>query len=99
MSWLPQLAGWWMDTAEELITIMLKIKLTRTGKRNQAHYRVVVSEARSKNRGGKVSDILGYYNPADPENRLVINSDRYKVWLQRGAQPTQTIRQLVAKLS
>ncbi len=77
---------------------MLKIKLTRSGKKNQAFYRVVVVEARSKNRGGNAVDILGFYNPADPENHLVINSARYKSWLQKGAQPTVTIRQLVAKL-
>ncbi len=78
---------------------MLKIKLTRTGKRNQPRYRVVVTEARSKNRGGNAVEVLGHYNPTDPENRLIINSDQYKVWLEKGAQPTQTVRQLVAKLS
>jgi small subunit ribosomal protein S16 len=78
---------------------MLKIKLTRIGKRNQPRYRIVVDEARSKNRGGNAVATLGHYNPMDPENRLVINSDLYKVWLEKGAQPTQTVRQLVAKLS
>jgi small subunit ribosomal protein S16 len=76
---------------------MLKIKLSRTGKKNQARYRVVVCEAKSKNTGGQAIDILGYYNPTDPTNRLVINSDQYKVWLSKGAQPTDTVRQLVAK--
>lgn len=78
---------------------MLKIKLTRTGKRNQAFYRVVVAEAKSKNRGGNAVEVLGHYNPAEPNNKLSINSDRYKVWLQKGAQPTPTIRTLMAKIS
>ena len=78
---------------------MLKIKLTRTGKRNQPFYRVVVTEARAKNRGGNTVATLGHYNPADVENRLIINSEQYKLWLQKGAQPTPTIRHLVAKLS
>lgn len=76
---------------------MLKIKLSRTGKRNQPYYRIVVCEAKSKNTGGQAIEILGHYNPVDSENRLVINSDQYKVWLSKGAQPTDTVRQLMAK--
>lgn len=78
---------------------MLKIKLTRTGKRNQPFFRVVVVEARAKNRGGNTVEILGHYDPADKANRLVINSAQYASWLQKGAQPTPTIRHLVAKLA
>jgi len=75
---------------------MLKIKLARTGRKNEPHYRVVVVEARSK-LSGKNVDILGSYNPTDPQNRLLIDKDRYSNWLKSGAQPTQTVRQLVAK--
>ena len=76
---------------------MLKIKLTRTGRKNQAHYRIVVAEARSKAVGKNV-DILGSYDPADPQNQLLIDQMRYTQWLEKGAQPTQTIRLLVAKI-
>ena len=77
---------------------MLKIKLTRTGRKNLAQFRVVVAEARSKI-SGRVVENLGSYNPHDPENKLIINQKSYNHWLTKGAQPTQTIRQLVAKLS
>jgi small subunit ribosomal protein S16 len=77
---------------------MLKIKLSRTGKRNQAHYRVVVTEAKSKLNGKNVA-ILGSYNPSSTDNRLIINQENYALWLKKGAQPTDTIRQLVKKLS
>lgn len=76
---------------------MLRIKLVRTGKKNDAKYRIVVSEARSKNTGGQVVENLGHYDPHHPDNRLVINSDQYQVWIGKGAQPTDTVRQLVAK--
>lgn len=77
---------------------MLKIKLSRIGKKNQAQYRVVVSEARSKLNGKNIV-ILGSYNPASTDNRLIINQEKYALWLKKGAQPTDTIRQLVKKLS
>ena len=77
---------------------MLKIKLSRTGRRHQVYYRVVVAEERSK-LVGKYVDILGHYDPADPKNQLTIDTERYTNWLKQGAQPTATVRQLVAKIT
>lgn len=77
---------------------MLKIKLSRTGRRNAPSYRIVVTEARSKI-NGKAVDSLGSYNPHDPTNRLSIDKGRYSEWLKKGAQPSNTIRLLIAKLS
>lgn len=73
---------------------MLKIKLQPTGKKNQRFYRIVVAEQKSK-LTGKVIEILGTYNPHDPENKVEINKDNYQLWLTKGAQPTDTIRKLV----
>lgn len=75
---------------------MLKIKLARTGRRNDPHFRVVVAEDRSKVTG-KTVDVLGSYTPTDPKNQLLIDQGRYSDWLQKGAQPTETIRRLVTK--
>lgn len=75
---------------------MLKIKLSRTGRKNLASYRLVVAEKRSK-LNGKVIDSLGSYNPHDPQNKLAIDQEKYAEWLKKGAQPTQTVRLLVAK--
>lgn len=77
---------------------MLKIKLSRIGKKNQAQYRIVVAEARSKADGKNIVN-LGTYNPADKENKIIINQQAYTDWLQKGAQPTDTVRQLVKKNS
>lgn len=76
---------------------MLKIKLTRTGRKNQAQYRIVVAEAKSKITGSSV--VLGSYNPASTDNKIIINQQEYANWLSKGAQPTDTVRQLVKKLS
>jgi small subunit ribosomal protein S16 len=75
---------------------MLKIKLSRTGRRNLARYRVAVMEARSKVTGKTVAD-LGHYNPHDPKNTLQIDFKAYEHWISQGAQPTETVRKLIAK--
>lgn len=77
---------------------MLKIKLSRTGKKHQPHYRVIVAEAKSK-RDGKFVANLGYYIPYSDPAQLKLNLDEYNNWLQKGAQPTQTVRQLALKLN
>lgn len=73
---------------------MLKIKLQPTGKRHQRFYRIVVAEGKSK-LSGKVIDTLGTYNPHDVDNKIEINKENYQLWLNKGAQPTDTIRKLV----
>jgi len=78
---------------------MLKIKLQPTGKRHQKYYRVVVAEDRSKLTGSTV-DNLGTYNPhLTPEKKLSINKENYQSWVNKGAQPTPTVRKLAEKLS
>jgi small subunit ribosomal protein S16 len=77
---------------------MLKIKLTRTGKRNQPSYRVIVAEARSKN-NGKFVDWLGFYNPLTKPKTLKINRQSYLKWVAKGAQPTLTVKRLFKTLA
>ena len=74
---------------------MLKIKLQRTGKRNQPSYRIVVQEARSKNSGTYI-DLLGTYNPLTEPFTLNLDKKKYLEWVKKGAQPTDTVRRLAA---
>jgi len=76
---------------------MLKIKLTPKGKKNQRSYRVVVTPVRSKLKG-KYIDLLGTYDPHDPQNKLDINLSLYQEWIKKGALPTPTISKLIKKL-
>jgi small subunit ribosomal protein S16 len=73
---------------------MLKIKLQPTGKKHQRTYRIVVAEGKSK-LSGKVIDIVGNYNPHDINNKISLNKENYQSWLAKGAQPTDTIKNLV----
>ncbi len=77
---------------------MLKIKLARFGKKGQPHYRIVVTEARSK-RDGKYSALLGHYAPTMNPKILDLNIAEYQAWLTKGAQPTPTVASLFTRVS
>lgn len=77
---------------------MLKIRLSRTGRKNAASYRLVVANQRDK-RNGESLAILGYYDPKTKPATIVINKDETKDWLKKGAQPTDTARTLLVKQS
>jgi len=77
---------------------MLKIRLKRTGKSGQPHYRIVVSEA-SKPRDGETVEEIGYYNPRTKPATFNVEKERAKYWLSKGAQPTDTVAQYFVKES
>ena len=73
---------------------MLAIKLRRIGKKGQFSYRIVILEKRSKLNGRYVEDI-GWLNAANKQFHL--KNDRAKYWLKNGAQPTDTVYNLLVK--
>lgn len=77
---------------------MLKVKLTRIGKRGQPQYRIVVVEAKSP-RDTKFTDHIGHYDPLQNPAKFDIDLDKYNAWLKKGAQPTETIRKMVKNIS
>ena len=74
---------------------MLRIRLRRVGKKKQPMYRIVVADSRSP-RDGAFVESLGYYNPLDNPSTIVIDSDRARHWLDRGAQPSERVSKLHA---
>jgi small subunit ribosomal protein S16 len=75
---------------------MLKIRLKRTGRKGQPHYRIVVSEA-LKPRDGKTIEEIGYYNPRNNPTIFEVDKERAQYWLSKGAQPTDTVAQYFVK--
>jgi small subunit ribosomal protein S16 len=72
----------------------VRLRLTRVGGRNNAIWRVVVADQRAK-RDGRVIDTVGHYNPRTDPSTIVLDEERIRDWLSRGAQPTDTVRKLL----
>lgn len=75
---------------------MLRIRLSRTGKKRQPSYRVVVAEKEAK-RDGRVVERIGHYNPLPNPAEFKIAEDRALYWLSVGAQPSDAVRVLLNK--
>ena len=73
---------------------MVSIKLARTGTKHQAHYRFVVLDRR-KPTNGAVIETLGYYGPKPKEPKIEVSEERVAYWLGLGAQPTDSVRNLL----
>jgi len=78
----------------------LKIRLARGGAKKRPFYRIVVAEA-SAPRDGRYVERIGHYNPMvpkDDEQRLLVNGERVKFWMERGAKPTERVQKLLASV-
>ncbi len=73
---------------------MVKIRLSRTGRKNLASYRIVITPAREK-RDSKFIELVGHYLPHD--KKIEIKKDRVEYWMSVGAQPTETVKALFVK--
>ncbi len=77
---------------------MVKIRLKRFGRKNHAFWRINAVDHRSP-RDGKVIEQLGFYDPITPDasKQVLVNKARVEHWLSKGAQPSDTVRQLLAR--
>ncbi len=73
---------------------MLAIRLMRMGAKKRPTYRVVVKEKLSK-RDGAYLENVGTYNPTREPAEVKLDMERVQYWMERGAQPTETVRQLI----
>ncbi len=71
----------------------VRIRLSRVGATKQPTYRVVVADARGA-RDGRALDTIGHYNPRTEPAEIVIDADKAKTWLAKGAQPSDTVARL-----
>ena len=75
---------------------MVKLRLARMGNRNRPYYRVVAAEDSSR-RDGRFIEILGSYDPLKKPASLEVESEAVLKWLSQGAQPSDTVRRILAK--
>ncbi|MBO4554306.1 MAG: 30S ribosomal protein S16 [Clostridia bacterium] len=73
---------------------MVKLRLARMGAKKQPFYRIVAIDSR-KARDGEYIDQIGFYNPVSNPKQIVIDADKAKEWLAKGAQPTATVSGLL----
>ena len=72
------------------------IRMARGGAKKRPFYRVVVADSR-RARDGKFIEILGTFDPLKNPEEIKIDTERAKVWLGNGAQPSDTVRELLVK--
>lgn len=78
--------------------VSVKLRLKRFGRRHRSFFRVSAMESRNP-RDGRVIEELGWYDPQskDPNTQLSLERERIEYWLKVGAQPTETVRDLLKK--
>jgi small subunit ribosomal protein S16 len=72
----------------------VRLRLTRVGGKKDPIWRVVVADQRSP-RDGRIIETVGRYNPQTEPSTIVLEEERVRTWLARGAQPTHTVRRLL----
>ena len=75
---------------------MVKIRLRRMGAKKAPFYRVVVADSRYA-RDGRFIEEIGYYDPTKEPSVVKIDAEKAKQWLDNGAQPTDTVREILKK--
>lgn len=73
-----------------------RIRLTRVGAKNKPKYRIVVA-ASAAPRDGNFLEVLGHYDPAKGIEQAVYDGDKVKLWIGRGALPSETVQQILKR--
>ena len=74
----------------------VKIRLTRMGSKKKPVYRIVASDSR-KSRDGEYLELVGTYNPVISPAEVKVNEEVALKWLNNGAIPTDTVRNILSK--
>lgn len=77
---------------------MVRIRMQRFGRSHRPFYRINAIDQRTR-RNGRVLENLGFYNPMekDEEKQLVLKTEEIKAWLEKGAQPSETVMDMLGR--
>lgn len=75
---------------------MLAIRMRRMGSKKRSYFRVVVTDSTAA-RDGRFVEVLGHYNPRSKPATVRVNRERIDHWIKLGAQPSDTVRTLIAR--
>jgi small subunit ribosomal protein S16 len=76
--------------------VSVKIRLQRVGTKKKPFYRVVAIDSKNK-RDGRVIEFIGRYQPIVKDKQFAVDEEKVLKWLGQGAQPTDTVQQLLKK--
>lgn len=74
----------------------VKLRLKRMGAKQRPFYRIVAADSRSP-RDGKFIEVVGTYQPIYKENNINVDEEKALKWLNNGAQPTETVKNILTK--
>ena len=74
----------------------VKLRLMRMGSKKKPFYRVVAADSRYP-RDGKFVEVVGTYNPVALTDNVKVDEEKALKWLRNGAQPTDTVRDILSK--
>ncbi len=74
----------------------VKLRLKRMGSKQRPFYRIVAADSRSP-RDGRFIEVVGTYQPIYKENNVTVDEEKTLKWLNNGAIPTDTVRNLLSK--
>ena len=77
---------------------MMTLRLMRFGAKSKPSYRIVVVDSK-KPRESRAKEFIGSYNPLTEPAEIVIDREKAKFWLDRGAKPSSTVQSLLEKVS
>jgi small subunit ribosomal protein S16 len=75
---------------------VVRIRLMRMGAHKRPFYRIVVADSRTR-RDGPYIELLGIYDPLK-DSEVKIDKEKVKAWIQKGAQPTDSVKRLLTKV-
>jgi small subunit ribosomal protein S16 len=75
--------------------VAVRLRLKRIGAKQRPVFRIVVADARTP-RDGRIIESIGVYNPQQGPNALTLDEEKALSWLQKGARPTATVRELLS---
>jgi small subunit ribosomal protein S16 len=75
--------------------VPVTIRLRREGSSKRPRYRVVVTDSRSP-RDGRFIEVIGHYNPVTQPPTVKIDREKASAWISKGAQPSNTVKKLIA---
>jgi small subunit ribosomal protein S16 len=84
-----------LERVRREITLVLRIRLRRVGKKKQPNYRLVIADSRAP-RDGAFVETIGTYNPLTQPATITVNEARAREWLSKGAVPSERAAQILA---